>query len=1677
MLNHPPKLILVLCLFFSIGLVIASPFQVLEETPEYIKVKFVLPEWKLEDITKYNQNWQQLVCDGASAYSQEGYPKMLSFAEAIGIPVDGDISFQITNQKKTTITNANICPSERMVLDGMEVSYTFAQDTKLYRSNDLYPSSLIEKGNPAFAGNRRMIPMQIFPFQYKGSSKQLVVTTEAEIIINISGNKTPSRDWASSSNSIDLAGNSLFLNNRTSQVWRKSKDKADYRPTPRTKDLTVNELQLIIDQEGIYKITYQYLTEKMALMADSLSISYAWNTGNVDPRFLQLNDENGSVAMNFVGEEDGSFDQNDYFEFFGDRHAGDTGYEDDYTSENVYTLKLIDTFGSRLAVENAGLVESDSDHYIVPDAYQHTIHLGDQLIPDKLGRSWLLNQSFTREDLWFWRKITAPNLDIIPFELQYPKESTIRTFSTTVSLYGLTYSESLPFGQFDHSAAVRLNQSLIDTHQWRDQTEHIFQNPIPLPNSFLHHGTNYYYISLGGDTAMGDREQVLVDYIDMTYWREYKTDEDFIAFKKPSNRPFGLYQFEVQGFSGSDVSLYKIGTSVFNNMQIEPFTLNGSAPWTVTFQDSVISNDVRYYACTQNMKKTPKVFRVNVPSYWNTADNSAECLIITNHDFSENEGTLLYKSLWESQGYSVAIIDVQDIYDEYNNGIKSCESIKEFLTYAYNNWAEPQLQSVLLLGDGTDDERDNSASRKYNIIPVKKIWTYKHGATASDDWYGCVVGNDPISDISISRIGVWKPEQILPVAQKSQHYLENPNFNDLWHGHVTLTSGGKIDDATDTFAQQSETIRRRVIPSHYRASRVYTSTQTVSSDFFGGTFALKDRIDQGTVFLQFMGHGGGRIWADYNLFNFNDVATLNNDNYPVVSSLACYASAFDTNGASCLSEALILAENKGAIATIGFSGLGYLDQDLEFGLALSEALFQHDFATLGEAVNYTKAKYYISVASLGPQQALTYGCAVLGDAMIRVLKPQSVLTVNTNRDNFEIGDTLRVNVTFPPNVGAARTYVMKKSEVSVNVPYDLPVIQNNYNYSYVLNGTANETYQRKVYVGGSSNQAEYVGFTEISVGRGLLRHDATIPAVPSWNDPINFRAKVSLPDPDQIGSLVCKVRVDSIYMAENDVWVGVWADDIPMVVSQTDTTVYVTSIPLPAYNTGKELFYKYRAVTDTNQTIESILYSMVVAGPELYMSDLLFTTEEQNLAVKALVQNIGTSASANTDIKLYATIGTTPHLLQNMVFSPLGMGEERWVTLPIDTLFTNNVTLEARVNIPAVFPEWSMYDNNNKLSIVLPLNYHEVSNSGAEILSLDSNLKCTVPANMVPPGQISVFYVNALPAVVPKDQPDVKPLVLRSGVQSIPYEVRTLDPTIADSTGVFNGGKRLKLTYFYSTSDTLTQQYESDNSFKIYRWESTFKKWVLQGGNISVTGDSVIFEVNRQGVYTLLRNKDHTRPSIDVNVQDQEFTVGGYISSKGIISLVLNDANGIDVFDHSIKLFIGAQEIPEGQWVQTTNSDAINRIPIKYQLNLQKGNYTLIVQCKDVNGNFHSRDIQFIVNDQFDVIRLANYPNPIVSGSKAQDPKNAGRTRFTYVLTDDAEDVTIKVFTVSGRLVKTFRNLPTGVGYHEFPRTVYSWDCTDEQGFFLANGTYFYRIIAKKGNKTIEKIQKMAIVK
>jgi hypothetical protein len=85
-----------------------------------------------------------------------------------------------------------------------------------------------------------------------------------------------------------------------------------------------------------------------------------------------------------------------------------------------------------------------------------------------------------------------------------------------------------------------------------------------------------------------------------------------------------------------------------------------------------------------------------------------------------------------------------------------------------------------------------------------------------------------------------------------------------------------------------------------------------------------------------------------------------------------------------------------------------------------------------------------------------------------------------------------------------------------------------------------------------------------------------------------------------------------------------------------------------------------------------------------------------------------------------------------------------------------------------------------------------------------------------------------------------------------------------------------------------------------------------------------------------------------------------------------------------------------------------------------------------------------------------NYPNPFTE-----------RTSFTYTLSQPAE-VIIRIYTVSGKLIRTISKPDAEVGYN-----ILDWDGRDEEGDPLSNGVYLYKITARNGNQRIDKIEKM----
>ena len=211
-------------------------------------------------------------------------------------------------------------------------------------------------------------------------------------------------------------------------------------------------------------------------------------------------------------------------------------------------------------------------------------------------------------------------------------------------------------------------------------------------------------------------------------------------------------------------------------------------------------------------------------------------------------------------------------------------------------------------------------------------------------------------------------------------------------------------------------------------------------------------------------------------------------------------------------------------------------------------------------------------------------------------------------------------------------------------------------------------------------------------------------------------------------------------------------------------------------------------------------------------------------------------------------------------------------------------------------------------------------------------------------------------------------------------------------------------------------------------------------------------------------DNDLTPPILDVTFDGAHILNGDLVGSDPVIVVQLKDENDFFRLDDT-SLFVMQLQYPDGQ-IRRVGFDKenilflpavvgeANTATIEYSAHFeQSGQYKLIVSAKDVNGNnagAFAYEVAFEVIVEKMISNVFNYPNPFSTS-----------TQFVYTLTGQAPAFfTVQVMTVSGRVVREISQEEIGplrVGTH---KTVYQWDGTDDFGDQLANGVYFYRIMA-----------------
>jgi hypothetical protein len=339
---------------------------------------------------------------------------------------------------------------------------------------------------------------------------------------------------------------------------------------------------------------------------------------------------------------------------------------------------------------------------------------------------------------------------------------------------------------------------------------------------------------------------------------------------------------------------------------------------------------------------TPPELAANTPSSWSdTNGNSngskapAAFYIVSNRSFLSNAATL--KVVRDAEGTATEVVDVDDLYDEFNFGIRSPEAIRAFFALA-SGWKRPP-SAVLLLGDASVDPRNYLGMGTFDFVPTKLVRTLLL-RTASDDWFTDFNG-DGIADIPVGRIPVNTPAEAALVIGK---IASRGTPAGAWANKALFVADSSPEF---DFAAVGASLSHQ-LPSSMTSQMVdFAHTSNAHTD-------TVDAMNSGSLLATYIGHASVEIWSS-NVFSSSDAMALNNGNrLPVVVALNCLNGYFHDVYTLSLAEALMKAPNGGAVAVWASSTLTEPDQQALMGHELFSNLFAVPGLTLGQAVARAK---------------------------------------------------------------------------------------------------------------------------------------------------------------------------------------------------------------------------------------------------------------------------------------------------------------------------------------------------------------------------------------------------------------------------------------------------------------------------------------------------------------------------------------------------------------------------------------------------------------------------------------------------------------------------------------------------------------------------------------------------
>lgn len=422
-----------------------------------------------------------------------------------------------------------------------------------------------------------------------------------------------------------------------------------------------------------------------------------------------------------------------------------------------------------------------------------------------------------------------------------------------------------------------------------------------------------------------------------------------------------LWAFSVH--KGSTKSFEKIGVG---SLSLSNYYENNSEYYTAELNLPAVKNSISL----ADIKSIENPIITSVSNLLPSEKiDDSDVIIIAHTDFLDEAEE--YKTYRESNTeHKINIIDVKDIYKEFNFGKISPYAIKEYLKYNYAK--NPNLEYVILFGDASwDPNKFLNFSISTNYIPV-------YGFPYSDYWYG-LLDDDYEFELKVGRIPINNRHEFDDYMQKVRIHDSIPART--WMKDFLLLSGGENGTERRNFRNAMLNISYDyILPKPFSGDTILIAKQDEipGSELLGG--AIREQINKGKLWTAFLGHAAADV---YDLEGWQVERLNNKDRYGILTTLSCNTGDF----ANPLlkrprNEAYIIEPDKGYVISMGSTTSGFVEPHsrlLEYML-YSVSNEEMKYRNIIDILYYGKSRLYTQLSFLYTRMHYS----LLGDPLLNI---------------------------------------------------------------------------------------------------------------------------------------------------------------------------------------------------------------------------------------------------------------------------------------------------------------------------------------------------------------------------------------------------------------------------------------------------------------------------------------------------------------------------------------------------------------------------------------------------------------------------------------------------------------------------------------------------------------------